>query len=71
MISLTEKLRDSLKYNLITLSIPLLANGLISTDDYSILRNRYIAKSSRAARLVELLQQKVKLDVFPAPNLVE
>lgn len=48
--------------NLVRLSGYLFEKGLISQENDSELRNRYVEEADRAARLVELIQQKVKLD---------
>ena len=62
LISGTSKLRTAVSSDLIRLSGCLLAKGLISRDNDSELRNRHIEIADRAARLVELIQQKVNLD---------
>ena len=48
--------------DLVRLSGCLLEKGLISQENESKLRNEYVEKAGRAAHLVDLIQQKVKLD---------
>ena len=48
--------------DLVRLSGCLLEKGLISQENESKLRNRYVEEVDRAARLIDLVQQKVKLD---------
>ena len=62
IISCTTKLRDAVCNNLVRLSGCLLEKGLISQHNDSELRNRYVEEADRAARLVEMIQHKVKLD---------
>jgi hypothetical protein len=62
MVSCTTKLRAAVCNDLVRLSGYLLEKGLISQENDSGLRNRYVEEVDRAARLVELIQQKVKLD---------
>ena len=62
MVSCTTKLTAAVCNDLIRLSGCLLEKGLISQENASGLRNRNIEEADRAARLVDLVQQKVKLD---------
>ena len=62
IISATSKLRTAVRGDLTSLSGCLLAKRLISTDNDSELRNTRTEIADRAARLVELIQQKVYLD---------
>ena len=62
MVSCTTKLTAAVCSDLIRLSGCLLEKGLISQDNASGLRNRNIEEADRAAHLVHLVQQKVKLD---------
>ena len=62
MISCTSKLMTAVSGELVGLSGRLLAKGLISRHNYEEFLNRSIEASNRAARLVELIQQKVELD---------
>ena len=62
MISCTTKLTAAVCNDLIRLSACLLEKGLISQENASGLRNRYVEEADRAACLVDLVQQKVKLD---------
>jgi hypothetical protein len=62
MISCTTKLRTAVCHDLVQLSGYLLEKGLISQESDSGLRNRSVEEVDRAARLVDLIQQKVKLD---------
>ena len=48
--------------DLVRLSGCLLEKGLISQENASGLRNKHVEEADRAARLVDLVQQKVKLD---------
>ena len=62
MISCTTKLTAAVCNDLVRLSGCLLEKGLISQENATGLRNRHIEEADRAARLVDLVQQKVKLD---------
>ena len=62
MVSCTTKLTAAVCSGLVRLSGCLLEKGLISQENASGLRNRNIEEADRAARLVDLVQQKVKLD---------
>ena len=62
MISCTSELKTAVSSDLVGLSGCLLAKGLISEHNHSELRNRNIEEADRAARMVELIQRKVKLD---------
>jgi hypothetical protein len=62
MVSCTTKLRTAVCNDLVRLSGCLLEKGLISQENDSGLRNRSVEEADRAARLVDLVQQKVKLD---------
>ena len=52
----------ALKHYLFGLSEHLLVEGLISVNNYSELRNTTTDEAHRAARFMELFQDKVKLD---------
>ena len=56
------ELRTAVKGDLTGLSGHLFAEGLISDDNCSELRNRNVEEADRAARLVELVQRRIKLD---------
>ena len=62
MVSCTTKLTAALCNDLVRLSGCLFEKGLISRENASGLRNRNIEEADRAARLIDLVQQKVKLD---------
>ena len=62
MVSCTTKLTAAVCNDLVRLSGCLLEKGLISQENASGLRNRNIEEADRAACLVDLVQQKVKLD---------
>ena len=62
MVSCTTKLTAAVCSDLVRLSGCLLEKGLISQENASGLRNRNIEEANRAARLVDVVQQKVKLD---------
>lgn len=63
MLLCTTKLRLAVRNNLTDLSGQLLANDLISPEHDSELRNEMVTTDKRAARLVELLQWKIKQNV--------
>ena len=60
MLSCTPDLRLAVRNNLTDICGQLLAKDLISPEHDSELRNEMITEDKRAARLVELLQWKVK-----------
>ena len=60
MIHLTTELRLALKSELISLSGLLLASRLISQEGDAELRNITHSEAERSARLVELVQNKVR-----------
>ena len=62
IVSCTTKLMAAVCSDLVRLSGCLLEKGLISQENASGLRNRNIEEADRAARLVDLVQLKVKLD---------
>ena len=62
IICCTSKLTTAISGNLMGLSGSLLEEGLISGDNFRELRNRSVEEADRAAKLVELVQHKVKLD---------
>ena len=62
MVYCTTKLTAAVCNDLVRLSGCLLEKGLISQENASRLRNRNVEEADRAARLVDLVQQKVKLD---------
>ena len=55
-------MRAAVCSDLVRLSGCLLEKGLISQENESKLRNEFVEKTGRAAHLVDLIQQKVKLD---------
>ena len=63
MVSCTTKLRSAVCNDLVRLSGCLLEKGLISQENESKLRNEFVEKAGRAAHLVDLIQQKVNLDI--------
>ena len=71
LISCTPKLRTAVSNDLIRLSGCLLAKELISIDNDSEFGNRYTEVADRAARLVELVQQKVYLDTQNYTKFIE
>lgn len=71
LILCTPKLRTAASSDLTRLSGCLLAKGLISRDNDSELRNRHTEVADRAARLVELVQQKVNLDTQNYTKFIE
>ena len=60
MIDLTTELRLAVKSELISLSGSLLASRLISQEGDTELRNITHSEAERSARLVELVQNKVR-----------
>ena len=62
IISCTSELITTVSGDLIRLIGYLLAGRLISDNNFSELGNRDIKEADRAARLVELVQDKVMLD---------
>ena len=60
MIDLTSELRLAVKSELVTLTGSLLASRLISLDNDIELRNTAHSEVERSARLVELVQNKVR-----------
>ena len=60
LIQCTPKLRLAVRGDLINLSGQLLAAGLISPDAFSELRNPMILQNERAAKLVQLITEKVQ-----------
>ena len=60
IIRCTPQLEDAVKYDLIKLCGEFSAAGLISPDNASTLRNPHNDEVERAARLVELVANKVK-----------
>ena len=60
LLTCTPKLRLAVRNNLMELSGWLLAKNLISQEHDSELRNEMVTADKRAARLVELIQWKVK-----------
>ena len=62
MLRCTRALRTAVQPHLFALGASLVSEDLISTDNYSDLRNTMHSESERAARLVEILQLKVKLE---------
>ena len=62
VISHTTDLRLAVRFDLIALSGELLAVGLISPDNDSELRNTRQSEAERAAKLVEIIQTKIKLN---------
>ena len=62
MLHCTDDLRTAVQPHLLTLGGTLLSDDLISTDDESELRNEMHIEAKRAARLVELIRLKVKLE---------
>lgn len=59
---LVPQLRDAVKPHLVPLSGHLFAKGLITEPQETELRNEYKSKESRAAELVSMVMNKVKLD---------
>ena len=66
LIRLVTELRTAVQRDLIALSGRLLSRGLISTDNDNFLRDELRTKESRAAELVSIVLDKVKLN--PKPN---
>ena len=62
MISCTEELMNTVSNNLVTLSGCLLAQELISENNNSDFGNEHVPKQNRAANLLKLVRDKVKLD---------
>ena len=62
IVSCTTKLMAAVCNDLVRLSGCLFEKGLISQENASGLRNRHVEEADRAAHLVDLVQQKVKLD---------
>ena len=62
LIKLVPKLRLAIQPNLVTLSGYLLAKGLITDEEEAELRNESKSKQNRAADLVSMVTNKVKLD---------
>ena len=60
LIDLTSELGLAVRSNLISLSGALLSARLISPDNDTELRNKFHIEADRAARLVELVQNKVR-----------
>ena len=60
LIELTNDVRLAVRSDLISLSGALLSAGLISPDNDAELRNTVHSEAERAARLVELVQIKVR-----------
>lgn len=58
----TTDLRLAVRFDLVALSGELLAVGLISPDNDSELRNTRQSEAERAAKLVEIIQTKIKLN---------
>ena len=62
LVELTSQLRLAVKSDITSVSGELVSCGLISPDNDSELRNKMHSEADRAARLVELVQNKVLLD---------
>ena len=62
MLRCTRALRTAVQPHLFALGASLVSEDLISTDNDSDLRNTMHSEPERAARLVEILQLKVKLE---------
>ena len=62
IISCTTKLAAAVCNDLVRLSGCLLEKGFISQENASGLRNRNIEEADQAAHLVDLVQQKIKLE---------
>ena len=62
LVQCTQKLRTAIQGDLVNLSDQLLAAGLISADSSSVLRNRLLTESERAAKLVALIINRVQLN---------
>ena len=62
IIQCTPELTAAVKDDLTSLSGELLAAGLIAEDNAANLRNQFIGKAERAARLVEYVRNRVSLD---------
>ena len=60
LIDLTSELRLAVRSDLISLSGALLSSRLISPDSESELRNTVHSEAERSARLIELVQNKVR-----------
>ena len=60
LISLTGELSSAVKYNLVPLSDSLKAEYLISPENASQLRNQMHSEEERAAKLVDIIQNKVQ-----------
>ena len=60
IIKATLKLQLSVQDHLVPLGGALLAEHLISRDNYAFLRNEHLPKRSRAAELVDLVTTKVQ-----------
>ena len=61
-MSCASQLRTAVSGDLARLSGRMVANGLISQGSCSELKNEDVTEADRAARLVKLVQTKVKLD---------
>ena len=60
LIEITVDLRLAVRPHLLSLSGGLLASRLISPDNEAELRNTVVSEAERAAKLVELVQSKVR-----------
>ena len=62
MIKCTVALQKAVSNNLVDLSGYLLSDGLITPSNRRELTNQHTAVNHRAAKLVEIIQEKVQLD---------
>ena len=62
MVRCTRDLRTAVKAHLFSLGASLVSEELISPDNDSDIRDTSLSESERTARLIEILQLKVKLE---------